>query len=160
MTTLARWDPIREIQALQTQFDHLFRPFARFSPPGEEMPTNNWLPAVDLEESDDSLVLRAEIPGMRPEDIDVQFENGVLTIKGQRRFENQRDDRQFHLVERSYGSFVRSFTLPRSIDADRVQARYDNGVLELTMPKREEARPRRIPLTVGSSESQPKQIEK
>lgn len=158
MTTLSRWDPIREMQALHTQFNNIFQPFARFATLAEDMPASTWMPSVDIEESGDALFLRAEIPGMDPKDIDVSFENGVLTIKGERRFENKRNDRQFHLVERSYGSFTRSFTLPRSVDPDRVKARYENGILELEMPKREETKPRRIPLAV-STESQ-KQIEK
>ena len=140
MTTLSRWDPIREMQALQTQFNNIFQPFARFATLAEDMPASTWVPSVDIEESGDALFLRAEIPGMDPKDIDVSFENGVLTIKGERRFENKRNDRQFHLVERSYGSFTRSFTLPETADYNKIDAEYVDGVLKLNVAKKEEAK--------------------
>lgn len=145
MTTLTRWNPFREMQALQSQFDRLFEPFgSRVLGTQDEWAPTAWVPPVDIEESNDTLFVRAEVPGVKPEDIDVRFENGVLTIRGERRFENANNDRNFHRVERAYGSFVRSFTLPNSVDAERASARYENGVLELAMPKREEAKPRRI----------------
>jgi HSP20 family protein len=104
----------------------------------------SWLPPVDIEESGDRLFLRAELPGMKPEDIDISFENGVLSLRGERRFENESGQKNYHRVERAYGSFVRSFTLPASVDAEKVVARYHDGILELEMPKRAEARARKI----------------
>lgn len=156
MTTLSRWNPIREMQALQSQFDRLFEPFGtRLVAQPDEWASTTWAPPVDIEESNDTLFVRAEVPGVKPEDIDIRFENGVLTIRGERKFENATNDRNFHRVERAYGSFVRSFTLPSSVDADHASARYENGILELAMPKRDEAKPRRI--EIKSSET-PKQI--
>lgn len=119
------------------------------------------MPPVDFEETQDKIYVRAELPGMKPEDIDIQFENGILTLRGERRFENESNERNFHRIERSYGSFVRSFTLPSTIDPDdQVSARYENGVLELEMQKREEAKPRRITIsTPGQVEgSTPKKV--
>jgi HSP20 family protein len=156
MTLLTRWNPIREMQHLQNQFDLLFEPFAR-NATRDDWPVATWMPPVDIEESGDMLYVRAEIPGIKPEDIDIRFENGVLTLRGERRFENQNNDRNFHRVERAYGSFVRSFTLPSSIDAEKVSATYRDGILELTMPKREEAKPRKIEIRSVSEGA--KQIE-
>jgi HSP20 family protein len=153
MTTLRRWNPLRDIHAVQSEFDRLFEPFfspVRTAPAGPEM-TGSWMPPVDIEETSDRLFLRAELPGFRPEEVDIEFENGVLTIRGERRFENQRNDRHFHRIERSYGTFARSFALPSTIDPDQVSARFDNGILELEMAKRENAKPRRITITNGSN---------
>ena len=145
MTQIARWNPFREMQTLQNQLNTLFEPFAgRFD---EEWTRSTWVPPVDLEETPEKLILRAELPGMKAEDIDVRFENGVLTLRGERKFENQTNNRNFHRVERMYGSFARSFTLPSSIDTEGVKARYEQGVLELEMPKREEAKPKKIEIT-------------
>ena len=154
MTNLTRWNPLRELQAMQNQFNSLFEPFGRLGLGQEDWLPSTWVPAVDIEESGDTLFVRAEVPGLKPEDIDIRFENGVLTIRGERRFENQGGDRNFHRVERAYGSFTRSFTLPSSVDADRVSANYRDGVLELTMPKRDEAKPRRIQINAASNATQ------
>lgn len=145
MTNLTRWNPARDFQVLQNQLNSLFEPFAsRFGLGDEDWSRATWVPPVDLEETGEKLILRAELPGMKAEDIDIRFENGVLTLRGERRFENSENNRNFHRVERAYGSFARSFTLPSSIDTERVTANYQNGILELEMPKREEAKPKRI----------------
>lgn len=152
MTNLTRWNPFREIQMLQNQLNNMFEPFgSRFGFANEDFGHSAWVPPVDLEETNEKLILRAEVPGMRADDINVSFENGVLTLQGERRFENQTGERNFHRVERSYGTFTRSFTLPSSIDVEKVTARYDNGVLELEMPKREEAKPKRIEIKATKS---------
>lgn len=145
MTNLTRWNPARDFQVLQNQLNSLFEPFAsRFGLGDEDWSRATWVPPVDLEETSDKLILRAELPGMKADEIDIRFENGVLTLRGERRFENSNNNRNFHRVERAYGSFARSFTLPSSIDTERVTANYQNGILELEMPKREEAKPKRI----------------
>lgn len=148
MTQINRWNPLRDMDTLHQQMNRLFEPFGRQTGWGEaDLMTGAWMPAVDIEETADRLIVRAEIPGMKPEDIDVRVENSVLTIRGERRFETERKERNFHRVERSYGTFSRSFTLPTTISTEDVKARYEDGVLELEMKKREEAKPRRIQIT-------------
>lgn len=155
MTQIARRTAFRDIENLQSQMNRLFEPFFGRIPAfaDDEVMGSGWIPPVDIEETGDRLVVRAELPGMKAEDIDVRVENGTLTIRGERRFENERSERNFHRVERSYGSFSRSFTLPTTISTEDVEARYENGVLELAMRKREEARPRRIPISNGSGQA-------
>lgn len=153
MSQMTRWNPIRDIETLHQQMNRLFEPvFGRQVWAESDVMAGAWVPPVDIEETTDRLIVRAEIPGMNPDDIDVRVENGVLTIRGERRFETDRKDRNFHRVERSYGTFSRSFTLPTTVSTENVGARYENGVLELEMTKREEAKPRRIQIS-GSNAS-------
>lgn len=141
---LARYtNPFAELQALQNQFGRLFDSSANQNEEGSLM-RGAWTPAVDVAEEGDNLILKAELPGMKEEDIEIEFENGLLTLKGERSFESEKSDRNYHRIERSYGKFVRSFNLPRSVDAEGIVANYENGVLEVTIPKREEAKPRQI----------------
>jgi HSP20 family protein len=107
---------------------------------GEAFEGTAWSPAVDILETDSDLILRADLPGIDPKDVEVQFENGTLTLRGERKFESR--------VERVYGSFVRSFALPRTLDAEKVEAHYRNGVLEVKLPKRPEAKPKQIKVAV------------
>ncbi|MDX1584632.1 MAG: Hsp20/alpha crystallin family protein, partial [Thermoanaerobaculia bacterium] len=116
----------------------------------ESLMRGSWVPAVDVAEEGDQLILRAELPGMKEDDIEIEFENGMLTLKGERQFESEQSERNYHRIERSYGNFVRSFTLPRSVDADAIQANYENGILEVRIPKKEEAKPRQIKIGKGS----------
>lgn len=148
MTQMTRWNPLREMETIHHQMNRLFEPFFVRGglDEGTDLAAGAWVPPVDIEETSDRLVVRAEIPGMSPDEIDVRVENGVLTIRGERRFESERRDRNFHRVERSYGTFSRSFTLPTTVDTENVSARYEQGILELEMPRREEAKPRRIPI--------------
>lgn len=141
-------NPFSELQTLQDQIGRLFDPpFSRRD--DESLSRGSWMPPVDVAEEGDKLILRAELPGLKEEDIEIEFENGVLTLKGERSFEAEKSERNYHRIERSYGKFVRSFNLPRSVDADGIQASYDSGVLEIVIPKREEAKPRQI--KVGKS---------
>ena len=151
MTQSIRRQTSREFDPIQHQMHRLFEPFFGRLPAfvTDDVLGSGWAPAVDIEETPESLFVRAELPGMKPEDIDVRVENGTLTIRGERRFENEQGNRNFHRVERSYGSFSRSFTLPTSVSPEDVKARYENGILELQMAKRDEARPRRIPVSSG-----------
>lgn len=126
----------------QRELSRFFENAGRFDE--DSISQNGWMPAVDVLEENDTIVVRAEVPGIRKEDINISFENGVLTLEGKRDFEAESKDRNYHRVERSYGRFVRSFTLPRTVDSDRIAASYDDGVLEVTLPKKEEAKPRRI----------------
>lgn len=146
MTSLIRPSIFSDIKNIQNQMNRLFEPFE--SENREDLFRGTWLPPVDVAEEDDRLVVRAEIPGVKKEDIDVQFENGMLTIRGERKLEKPENGRNYHRVERIYGSFTRSFTLPASVDPDRITASYTDGVLELMVPKREEAKPKQIRIAV------------
>lgn len=142
---LTRWNPMRHFEQMERQ---LLRPFFDQweGEPRTSSTMRGWIPAVDVEESTDEFFVRAEIPGVNPDDVTIDYENGLLTLRGERRFESEREDRQYHRIERAYGSFTRSFVLPATVDAERAEASFQDGVLELRMPKREEAKPRRIPI--------------
>lgn len=148
MTLPARWNPMRDFAQLERRLWDALREPMRID---DELMSTSWVPAVDVLEDDDRVIVRAEVPGMKPEDIDIRFENGMLTITGERKLEKEKDGQTYHRVERSYGRFVRSFTLPASIHAEKASASYENGVLEIVMPKREEAKPRRIEISGGGS---------
>ena len=140
--TLTRWSPVRDLAAVEV--DRLHRMFdAAFG--GESLGRGTWMPAVDIfETSARDVVVKAELPEMKREDIAVTVENNVLTIAGERKFDSETKGDQFHRVERGYGTFRRSFTLPATIDPARVSAGYQDGVLTVTLPRREESRPRQI----------------
>ena len=132
----------------QNPFNDLFEPFfGRFNF-GDQLPTT-WAPPVDVAEEADKILVRVEVPGMNEKDLRVHFEDGLLTVSGERQFE-KRDDLNYHRIERSYGSFVRTFSLPRSIDGNKISAAYNSGVLEIAIPKLEEAKPKQIQINVGS----------
>ena len=144
MTFLTRkYDPFNELRSLQSQMNRLFEPMWNRGS-DEELVTGNWIPPVDVQEVGDSLVLRAELPGVKQEDIDISFADGVLTLKGERQFEKESQEKTWHRIERAYGSFTRSFTMPRSVDPAGITADYKDGVLEIKVPKREESKPRQI----------------
>jgi len=113
--------------------------------------TRPWAPAVDILETENELVLKADVPGVDLKDIDIQLENGTLTVKGERKFEKEATNKGFHRMERSYGSFVRIFTVPETVEAENVKAAYDAGVLTITLPKKEVAKPRQIKVAVSSN---------
>lgn len=146
MTALSRFQvPSGEFKTLNSQLNRFFEPFFRpYSFVDEDVMTGTWNPAVDVAEERDRLVVRAEIPGMRKEDIQIEFTDGVLSIRGERQFEKTSDERNYHRIERSYGSFVRSFTIPRVADPEKITAEYRDGILEISVPKREDAKPRQI----------------
>jgi len=132
----------------QREFDRFFR--EAFSPTGE-VSTRTWAPPVDIYENGDSLVLKAEVPGINPDDVEIRVEDNTLYLKGERKFEKEVKEQNFHRVERSYGTFTRTFSLPNSVDADKVSANYKDGVLTLTMPKKEEAKPKTIKINVSKN---------
>ena len=140
--------PNQDFKNIQTQLNRIFEPFARFAGTNEDLVSGTWVPPVDVAETQDKILVRAEVPGMRQEDIQIEFENGLLTIRGERRLEKA-ENMTWHRVERTYGNFSRSFTLPRSVDAERIAASYRDGVLEIDVPKREEAKPKQIRIAVG-----------
>jgi len=154
---LVTYDPFRELRSLQDEVNRVFS--SSFNRSGDnELMRGAWSPSVDIYENKDQIVLEAELPGMRPEDVDISIENNVLTIHGERKFEKKDEQDNFHRVERSYGSFTRSFTLPPTVTSDNVDASFDNGVLRLSLAKREEAKPRRIEIKPGAN-AQAKQID-
>ena len=148
---IVRWEPFRDLMTTQREFDRLFR--EAFSPVmGEgEVSTRTWAPPVDIYENGDNLVLKAELPGINPDDVEVRVEDNNLYLKGERKFEKEVKEENYHRVERVYGSFARTFSLPNSIDSDKVAANYKDGILTLTLPKREEAKPKTIKISVNKN---------
>ncbi len=145
MVDLVSWNPYREFHNVAERLNRAFSgtPARR----DEEMSLGTWLPPVDIAEDKDRIVLTAELPGFKEDQIEIQMEGGVLTLRGERKFEDEKEGRNFHRVERSYGQFVRSFTLPNNVDREKIKATFHNGLLEIALPKREEAKPRQIPIT-------------
>ena len=141
--SVSRWDPFQDLQSFRDEMNRtLSRWFGREE--GEEPITRRWMPALDVTETSDAYHIDVEVPGIRPEDINVTVDQGMLTISGERRSEEEKSDRSYHRVERRYGSFRRSISLPRDVDASRVEAKYDNGVLRLEVPKTAASQPKRI----------------
>jgi HSP20 family protein len=149
MATIARLEPFRGISTLQDQFNRLLN--ESFRNPGEESPMTTWAPAVDVYETPNELVVKADLPDVNEKDIDVRVENNLLTIRGERKFEKSVTEENFLRVERTYGAFSRSFSLPNTLNADAIGAEYKNGVLTITLPKREESKPRQVKVTVNAA---------
>lgn len=147
MTRITRFNPLDDLRRMEARF---FEPFFRFPFVQEEMQSSAWNPPVDVLEEGEKIVVKVEAPGVDEKDLRVTYEDGTLTVSGERQFE-RREDRNYHRIERAYGSFTRSFTLPRSADASRIAASYRNGVLEIEIPKREESQPKQIAINVYQS---------
>jgi HSP20 family protein len=154
---LIRWEPAREINSLQSEMNRLFNTFFD-APTGStgNGGTRRWLPAMDLVETEDHFVLRADLPGLAEGDVNIEVEDRVLTVSGERKAEHEVSKEGYHRVERAFGAFSRSLTLPKGVDADAVAAKFDRGVLEIRIPKPEERKPRRIEIGNGGA---PKTIE-
>jgi HSP20 family protein len=148
MRVLSRWEPSRGATTLQEQFNRLFGDV--FERTGEESNLTSWAPAVDIYETEHELVVKADVPDVDPKDLDIRVENNILTIRGERKFEKKVDENNYLRVERAYGSFARSFTLANTVNAEAIKADYQNGVLTLSIPKREEAKPKQIKVNVGT----------
>ena len=142
--TIVRWEPLRELNSLQSEMNRLFNTVFDTPSNGPGAVMRRWMPAMDLVESGDHFVLRADLPGMGEDDVSIEFEDGTLTISGERKAEHEEQEEGFHRVERSFGAFSRSLTLPQGIDPDAVTAGFDRGVLEVRIPKPEQRKPRRI----------------
>ena len=150
--SIIRWEPFRDLVSTQDRFNQLFNDtFARAFGDQQEVSPRAWIPPVDIFETGDSLVLKAKLPGINPDDVEIRVEDNTLYLKGERKFEKEVKEENLHRVERSYGTFTRSFALPNTINADTVKAEYESGVLTLTMPKREEAKPRTIKINVSKA---------
>ncbi len=151
MTLLTRWDPFREVLPLQERMNRLFQETPWTAGPWREefTSTASFMPPVDIYEDENHLVLKVEVPGMQEKDIEVSLENNVLTVRGERKLEKEEKEENFHRIERRYGAFTRSFTLPNTVDTDKVNAEYTNGLLHIRLAKRAEAKPRQIKVNIG-----------
>jgi HSP20 family protein len=147
---MVRFDPFRDLAVLQDRMNRLFNDTYGARREDDLMSRGSWSPAVDIYETDGALVLKAELPEMNREDIDVSVENSTLTIRGERKLSNDIKQENFHRIERAYGSFVRSFSLPNTVDTAKIAADYKNGVLTVKLPVREEAKPRTINVEVAA----------
>ncbi len=154
MTVLTRWEPFREFATLQDRMNRLFRESFNEGP-DESLTTSSFAPAVDVYEDEHKVALKIEVPGIDEKDIDVRVENNTLTVHGERKIEKEEKEENYRRVERQYGSFTRTFTLPQTVDTENVSATYDKGVLKIALPKKAEAKPKQIKVTVSSE----KQIE-
>jgi HSP20 family protein len=146
MRTVTRWEPFRG--TLQDQVNRLFSD--GFERQGQESSLTSWAPSVDIYETEHELVVKADLPEVDPKDLDIRVENNILTIRGERKFEKKVSQESYLRVERAYGSFARSFTLANTVNSEAIKADYQNGVLTLSIPKREEAKPKQIKVSVGS----------
>jgi HSP20 family protein len=146
--TLNRWEPFRGAATLQEQVNRLFGNVLEHS--GEESNLTSWAPAADIYETEHELVVKADLPEVDPKELDIRVENNLLTIRGERKFEKKVAEENYLRVERAYGSFSRSFSLANTVNSEAIKADYQNGVLTLTIPKREEAKPKQIKVNVGT----------
>ncbi len=157
MTVLTRWDPFREFSTVQDRLNRLFR--ESYGEGREEaLTTSTFAPPVDVYEDAHNITLKIEVPGIDEKDIDVQIENNTLTVHGERKFEKEEKEENYRRVERQYGSFTRSFTLPNTVDAEHIQAHYDKGILKIQLAKKAEAKPKQIKVNVGSEKHEPKEV--
>ncbi len=151
--SIIRWDPFRDLLTLRDKMNRLFE--ETFSLRGEEkdLISGTWTPAVDIYETENAVVLTAELPGMEEKDIQLKIEDNNLVLKGERKFEKETKEENYYRVERAYGSFYRSFTIPTAVDQEKITAEYNNGVLKVTMPKKEEIKPKEIKITRSKGKS-------
>jgi HSP20 family protein len=157
--SIVRYDPFRDLRSLQDEVNRLFSSNLSRAFTDEGIARGAWNPTVDIYENKDHIVLEAELPGMSREDFDLTIENNVITLRGERRFEKKDESDNYHRVERSYGSFTRSFTLPQTVTAENAAAEYKNGVLRVTLPKREEVKARRIEVAGDTGDTKGRAIE-
>jgi HSP20 family protein len=141
---IIRWDPFRDLVSLREKMNRLFE--ETFTSRGEEkdLVAGTWTPSVDIYETENALILSAEVPGIDENDIEIKIEDNTLTLSGERKFEKETKEESYHRIERAYGSFYRSFTLPNYINQDKIEAHHENGVLKITMPKKPELKPRKV----------------
>lgn len=149
---IIRWTPFRDL-VTREKMNRIFED--AFTSRGEEkdMAASNWTPSVDIHENESELVLSAEVPGIEDKDIEIEIENNTLSIKGERKIEKETKEENYHCIERSYGSFYRSFTLPTNVNQDNIKAEYDNGVLRISLPKKPELKPKKVKVLKPKSKS-------
>ena len=155
--TIVRWEPLRELSSLQTEMNRLFNAAFDTTSPGNGGGARRWSPAMDLLETGEQFVLRADLPGMTEDDVSIELEDNVLTVSGERKTEREDKREGFYRMERAFGTFSRSLTLPKGVDPEAVNAQFDRGVLEVRIPKPEQRKPRRI--AIGAGEGEPRTLE-
>jgi len=151
---ITRWDPFRDMFTLQNRMNSLFQEYNRGQGENDTVSTAAFVPAVDIYEDEHKIVLKLEVPGMKQEDLDIRIENNTLTVRGERKFEKEEKEENFHRIERRYGSFYRAFTVPTTVNTENVKADYDAGVLRIELEKRAEAKPKQIKVQVGTASKQ------
>jgi HSP20 family protein len=153
--TLIRWEPAREINSLQQEMNRLFNTFFETPARGASgTGARRWIPAMDLVETDEHFVLRADLPGLAEADVELSLEDNVLTLSGERKADHESPGEGYYRVERATGTFSRSLTLPEGVDGDAIAARFDKGVLEVRIPKPEQRKPRKLQISVGDAPAQ------
>jgi len=150
---IVRWDPFRELTALQSEVNRLFSRVGS----GDVAERQSWTPSIDVIETDDSIKLKAELAGMDPKDISIEVQDNVLTVSGERRFQEEVKEDKYYRIERRYGSFSRSLALPQTLNENGIEAKYENGLLEVVVPKAEVAKPKKIAVAIG--EHKPETVE-
>ncbi|MGH9495217.1 MAG: Hsp20/alpha crystallin family protein [Candidatus Sulfotelmatobacter sp.] len=150
MTVLTRWEPFREVASLQDRINRVFRESYRGANQEDALTTSSFAPAVDVYEDEHKVSLKIEVPGIDEKDIDVRVENNTLSVHGERKIEKEEKEENYRRVERQYGSFTRTFTLPQTVDTENVSANYDKGMLKITLPKKAEAKPKQIKVSDAS----------
>jgi|SRR5580765_3038165 len=153
MTLITRWDPFREFVTIQDRLNRLFRESQGTEGREEALTTSTFAPPVDVYEDEHNITLKIEVPGIDEKDIDVRIENNTLTVHGERKFEKEEKEENYRRVERQYGSFTRTFTLPTTVDAEKVEANYEKGVLKVKLAKKAEAKPKQIKVNVGGEKT-------
>jgi len=153
---IIRWDPFRDIVTLREKMNRLFEDAVTHRGEEKDLTSSSWAPAVDIYEDENQLVLSAEVPGIEEKDVEIKIEDSTLVIQGERKMEKETKEENYHRIERAYGSFYRSFTLPNYIDQEKIHAEHENGVLKITMPKKSELKPRKVKILKPSTEEKPK----
>ena len=149
MAIVRWWDPLRDLSGIQDKMNQLFEDtFSRTRGRDETLGKGMWTPAVDIFETEEAVMVKAEIPGVERDQIAVEIKDGILTLHGERKFEKEVKEENYHRIERAYGTFHRSFSLPSSVEQDRISAKFKEGVLEVTLPKKERAKPKQIKVDV------------
>ena len=153
MNGMVRWDPFQELQSWSDRMSRLLGSEGRTAARRDEenFASGSWVPPVDIVEGKDKIQLKVELPGFKEDQVQLTVEDGLLTIRGERKFESEDKEENYHRIERSYGTFVRSFTLPRTVDQNRIQASFSDGILSVEMSKREETKPRQIQIQAGQA---------
>jgi HSP20 family protein len=149
---LIRWEPVRELSTIQTEMNRLFNTFFDSTAPANGTRLRRWVPAMDLAEAEGQYVLRADLPGLSEDDVKIELDDSVLTVSGERKARHEERKEGYYRVERSFGSFSRSLTLPEGVDPEAIDASFDNGVLEVRIPKPEARKPHKVAITVGGAD--------
>ncbi len=150
---IIRWDPVRDMVTLREKMNRMFEDAFTGKGEDKDLVTSSWAPAVDIYETESEIVMTAEIPGIDEKDIEIKIEDNTLTLRGERKFSKETKEENYHRLERSYGAFYRAFTLPNSVDTDNIHAEHENGILRVTMPKKQELKPRTVKILKTSEKA-------